>query len=365
MRLHGAALPGIALALMASGGTILSAQTAPTAYTVTVVNSLMGPGQQMTTYRLGNKALMDVIAADKANDPAATHTRTYYDLAGHRTFGWSVPSTADAGCGSGNFSGDWGDPFSGASDLTGPGSKQVGTETLHGIAATVYEGSAEGTSIKAWVDAKTGLVLKAQIAQGGAPLKTVIEVTSINLAPPPASVFAIPPVCAAAFAAPPPPTEEEKLAALTGSDAKDFARIESTTATSSNTCTVLFKVVKAGTMEPITHGFQVAADLLVATEGTPNYVFGVGGPGPATFKGGGIHEVTSQLRNGVLRLDNAPAKFALAVDFGSSGSADADMIYRQCYAPQTVLLLVVNNTAKISDGADWIWVKSGKYAAGH
>jgi hypothetical protein len=364
MRLPGAALPGIALALMASCGTILSAQTAPTAYTVTVVNSLMGTAQQMTTYRLGDKALVDQLAADKAKDPTAQHTRSYYDLVGHRNFSWYVPTAADAGCGSGTFSGDWGDPFTGASDLTGPDAKQAGTEMLHGILGTIYEASASGTTIKAWVDPKTGLVLKAQIAQGGAPLKTILEVTSVSFAPPPASVFVIPPVCAAAFAAPPPPTEEEKLAALTGSDGKDFVRIESTTATTGS-CAVLFKVVKAGTMEPITHGFQVAADLLVATEGTPSYVFGVGGPGPATFKGGGIHEVTSQLRNGVLRLDNAPAKFALAVDFGSNGSADADMIYRQCYAPQTVLLLVVKDTAKISDGADWIWVKSGKYTAGH
>jgi len=38
------------------------------------------------------------------------------------------------------------------------------------------------------------------------------------------------------------------------------------------------------------------------------------------------------------------------------------MIYRHCFAPQTVLLYVVKNPAKLSDGGDWLYVKSGKYA---
>jgi hypothetical protein len=41
------------------------------------------------------------------------------------------------------------------------------------------------------------------------------------------------------------------------------------------------------------------------------------------------------------------------------GSSDA-LIYRQCFGPQTTLVLVVKNPNQLSDGADWLWRKSGK-----
>ena len=46
-------------------------------------------------------------------------------------------------------------------------------------------------------------------------------------------------------------------------------------------------------------------------------------------------------------------------------SVASALIYRNCIAPQTVLLLVVKNPAKVTDGADWLWAKSGKFAAGN
>jgi hypothetical protein len=42
--------------------------------------------------------------------------------------------------------------------------------------------------------------------------------------------------------------------------------------------------------------------------------------------------------------------------------SSSGLVYRHCFAPQTVPLMVVKNPAKISDGADLLWVKSGKYA---
>jgi hypothetical protein len=81
----------------------------------------------------------------------------------------------------------------------------------------------------------------------------------------------------------------------------------------------------------------------------------------ATFAGGGLHEVTSQLRNGVLRIENVSPMLYLELAFGKAGTPSA-AVYRQCFAPQTVLLLVVKNPDKISVGAEWLWVKSGKYA---
>jgi hypothetical protein len=62
-----------------------------------------------------------------------------------------------------------------------------------------------------------------------------------------------------------------------------------------------------------------------------------------------------------LRIDNAPEKFDVETAY-STGEFNGVLIYRQCFGPQTVLLHVVNDPAKLSDGGYWLWVKSGKYA---
>ena len=352
---------GVNLALLASCGVAAPAQTAPepAAYTVTVVNAMFGSPQTMKVYRLGSKALVDLIGTDKAADPKAQHTRSLYDLEKHRNLSWFWPDSS-AGCGSGTFSGDWGDPFTGADEITGQGAKQVGTETIHGFTANILEATTPQAHLKAWIDTKYGMILKAQLAAPGGELKTIIEVTNVSLSAPPASVFAIPANCAATAAAPPPPTEAEQIAALTGDNPDNYAKGIYGPG-SKDACTVLYRVVKAGTMEPIAMPVQVAVDLNRATEGTPSYTFGVGTAVHATFAGGGMHEIFSPTRNGVFRIDHAPPMFELVTDFGSVGSADSGT-YLRCYAPQTVLLLVVKNPSKISDGAELLWVKSGKYA---
>jgi hypothetical protein len=68
------------------------------------------------------------------------------------------------------------------------------------------------------------------------------------------------------------------------------------------------------------------------------------------------------MRNGVLRIDGAPDHFDLETAFGNGGSGSA-LIYKQCFAPQTMLLYVIKNPDKLSDGGEFLWVKSGKYAA--
>ena len=361
MQARAAAVCGVMFGLMAGGSTLL-AQTAaaPTAYTVTVVNSMFGQGEQMKTSRLGSKVFVDQVSAGKAADPSAPHIHTLYDLEKHRNMSWNWPDSS-AGCSNGTFSGDWGDPFGSIDDLVGQATKQVGTETVLGFAAKVVEASGQGMTIRAWVDTKTGLVLKAQLSQGGAVPKTIIEVKDASLAPPPASLFKVPANCAAEAAAPPPPTEEEKIAALPGGNPQDFINAIYGPG-SKDSCTVVFRVVKAGSMEPITSGFQVAVDMNLAHEGRPSYTIGLSREGHATFTGGGLREVTSQIRNGVLRLDGVPDHFDLETAFGSGGSGSA-LIYKQCFAPQTVLLYVVTNPDKLSDGAEFLWVKSGKYAA--
>lgn len=349
------------LALFANWGGMLQAQTAPvpTAYTVTEINSF-GEPQLMTIYRQGSKVLIDLVSAAQAGDPKATHTRNLNDLDTHRSLSWSWPDSTGS-CGSGTFSGDWGDPFAGVDSLIGKDVKQVGTEKVHGFSAKVLEAATPSGTVRVWVDTKTSLLLKAQLTAPGAATKTFIEVTEASLTPPPASVFSVPASCAGTAAAP-PPTESEQIAALTGGNAQDFVRAIYGPATK-NSCTAVIRVVKAGTMEPITSGFQIAVDLDYEKEPTPHYSIGVSDQaGHTTWSGGGVKDVTSRMRNGVIRIENIPEQFTLFTAFPGYSSGDG-LTYRQCFAPQTVLLFVVKNPAKLSDGGEWLWVRSGKFAA--
>jgi hypothetical protein len=360
MLVRGVAVCGINLILLAGCGG-LGAQTAPppTAYTVTAKNAMAAPGSITKTYRLGSKALIEQIIPAHGSG-AGMHTRTLFDLQKNVSLTWNVADSS-ANCSKGTVTGDWGDPFAGLDALIQQGAKQVGTETIQGHPAKVLEAS-EGDSgkLKAWVDLKTSMILKAQmIPPTGAPT-TLIEVADVSLAPPPGSVFALPATCGAAASAPPPPTEADKIAALTGGNGQDYLNGIYGPG-SKNSCTMVLRIVHAGTMEPITSGFQVGADLAVATEPPPHYDIHMSRDGHTTFSGGGLHEIVSPTRNGVFRIDDIPAQFEMDIEFGDHGSARANL-YRQCFAAQTVLLYVVKNPANISDGGDWLWVKSGKYA---
>jgi hypothetical protein len=350
------AICGFCLVLLVNCGTV-GAQSAPSAYTVTASNSMAGPRAVTKTYRLGSKALVD--QSDGAN-PTAAHTRTLYDLQSQRSFSWYWPEST-GGCSAGTFSGDWGDPYTGASDLASQGAQQVGTEIVHGRATKVLQTPAGPSGrIKAWEDTKTGMIVKAQMIPPTGAVQTMIEVTSISLVPPPASVFTPPASCAAAIAAPAPSAEADQIGILTGEDGQNFVKGIYGPG-SKNTCTMIFRVVRAGTMEPITSGFQIAIDPNVAAEKAPSYIIGMNPDGHATFSGGGLHEVTAQMQNGVLRMDNVPVQFDVETEFGAGGAASAN-IYRHCFSPQTVLLYVVKNPDQVSDGGDWLWVKAGKYA---
>jgi hypothetical protein len=78
--------------------------------------------------------------------------------------------------------------------------------------------------------------------------------------------------------------------------------------------------------------------------------------GRVKFSGGGMAEVTGQMQQGTLRIDNAPAQFYATAAFGKGGESCA-LVYRQCFAPETQLLLVVKNPQQLSEFADWLWVK--------
>jgi hypothetical protein len=328
----------------------------PQAYTLTEMNATMGPSLNMKIDRDGSKVVVESSAPQSAGGKAV-HTRFYYDFQNHKTYSMDLLNPS-ASCSGGDFTGssDWGDPFQMVAGLMkeigAQHPHQTGDETLNGFAAKVMEAGAEGPDkVKYWVDTKTGLMVKLQ-----AGAQVVLEVKHLSLAKPPAAVFAIPAKCGGG-----PPTEAEHIAAITAGIPVNFADAMKTPPSGAGSCSVLLRVLTAGTTQPITTGFQVAIDTKVDPNQWPGYSTSETVDGHATFKGGALHEVTGQLRNGVLRIDDAPAQFHIETYFGNGGNASAN-IYRSCFAPQTVLLLLVKNPAKITDGVDWLWVKAGRFA---
>jgi hypothetical protein len=330
---------------------------------MTRIDSAFVQGQITKIYRDGAKALMDITVPPSQQSPKGMHHRSLYDLQTQRSYDWD-PMDPSVPCTPGAFSGDWGDPFASSAEMTADipkqNPKQLGAETVNGIATQVLEvvPSGQGKS-KLWLDPKYGLIVKWESMGPDGQYQSMIEVKELSFARPPASVFILPPNCAKAAAGPPPVTEEQRIAADTGGSAQDYVDAI-TTQPSASSCTALFRVVHAGTMEPITSGFQIGIDTTVDPNHRAQYV--VGPPEHAHFSGGGLHEVTGEMRNGVLRIDSVPPQFDLEAAFGKGGFSSS-LVYRQCFQPQTVLLLVVKNPEKLSEGTDLLWVKSGKFAA--
>jgi hypothetical protein len=351
------------LVILAAPQPRAQSTTAPQQYSITEVVSMFGPVQNMQVYRDGMKAVIEQSYPPQQPGAQGGHTRTLYDLKEGTSITWDLSSSA-AGCSKGNFSGDWGDPFASSKDMNADLAKSnaidLGTETISGISAKVEQASTDQGVFKVWLDPKTGLILKLQMTpKTGGPATTMVEVKQVSFAKPAASLFILPAECAAVANAPRVPTESERFAAETGDDANNLTNAN-VAPPSQNSCTVLIRPVQAVTMQPVT-GFQIAIDRNYDMDHPPSYTTGIGVDGHLSFSGGSLQELTSQVRNGVLRVENAPTVFDIELGFGKAGSTSA-VVYRKCAGPQTVLLLVIKNPAKIFDGSDWIWVKSGKYS---
>jgi hypothetical protein len=331
----------------------------PDAYSLTEVNSMFGPAVNMQVYRDGSKAVIDQTRA--AQGDQGSHTRTFYDLQSHRSYTW-VPGSTPVSCGAATFSGDWGDPFASAaeanSDLAKQHATQVGSATLNGFPTKVMQADIPQGTAKAWVEEKYGLVIRLTLAPKAGQPQTLTEIKQFSASKPAPATFVLPPACAQAAAAPPVPTEADRIAADTGGNAQDYANAIMPPP-SKNSCSVLFKVVRAGSMEPLAGGFQVAIDTTVDVDHPAHYMMSVSNTGRSTFSGGGLHEITGQMRNGEVRIENVPPQFNMELTFGKGGASSA-LIYRQCIGPQATLLLVVKNPDKLSDGTHWLWSKSGK-----
>ena len=340
----------------------LHAQTTPpTAY---IIKAAVGTaGGTSTISRSGSKVLVDFIQPAQGDTPAS-RSLSLYDLTAGTSTTWD-PTASPVQCNVAHFSGDWGDPFAMTTDVNSGIAKgdfkPAGTETLAGIATRVYAGTSQGASIKAWLDQKDGLVIRAQMSAPNAPPMTLVDITKVSFAAPPASVFVLPAACAGLK---PPPTPAELIAAETGDDAANWVSANYGPG-SANSCSILVRVVAAKSMTPIDRKYQAAIDTTYDQNNPtpPHYEFGVGADGTSTYSGGGLHEITNQIRNGMLRIDNPPAYFMFGVNIPTPNrGADVGLIYRQCFAPVTELYDVIKDPSNPADGGDWLYAKSGKYA---
>ncbi len=281
-------------------------------------------GHHYERYRDGSKAAIDIVQP-------GTHVRTIYDLQAHTTISWDA-SQAAAECGNGAFTGDWGDPFVAMAGILEEVNKQhptpTGTETVNGVSSKVSEFAMEGAASKSkvWVDSKYGMIMRILMAQPGAAPKIAFETTQMTFGAPPAAMFV--PTCKAGAHV---PTDDELIAAITGGPGSDYA-FANKGEPSNGGCMILFHVVRAGSMTPVTSGFQVFVD----------------------------GKEAAVLPNGLVRLLNMPKQFNLDVRVPSGGATGP--IFRQCNKPQTTLLLVAKNWDQLGEGADWLWVKGGKLA---
>jgi hypothetical protein len=341
-----------------------AAQTTPTNYTIVEgINGGASPGTT-TIYRSGDKVLMEFNQPANGSTPAI-HSRTLYDLAAHTDRSWD-PTANPVVCNAGSFTDDWGDPFGMTSEFT-DGIKKgelkpAGNELMAGVATSVFTGSTGGSTINAWFDQKDGLVVKAVATTAGGQSMTMADVRRITMTAPAASLFALPASCAGTK---PPLSAAETIADETGDSDTNFVNAIYGPG-SKNNCTIALHVVQAKTMAPITRKFQVAIDTTYDQNNpvAPHYTFGLGNDGTSTFSGGGIHEITSQIHNGVLRIVNPPAYFNLSLNVVTPGhGTGTGLIYRQCFAPVTNLYHVMTDQADPSKPDDYLYAKAGKYAA--
>jgi len=349
----------VCMALLACAAGAGAQASSPTSYMV--IQSLGAPGTQTTFYRSGSKVLM-VMFLPAQGAMAASKTYNLYDLAAGKNWSWN-PDVKPIQCSAGTFSGDWGDPFANTAEFLDDVSKgqfkPAGTATINGFATEVYTGSDSGANYKIWFDRKDNLVVHMEAGMAGSPMSPMANVTKLSLAPPPMSLFNLPPSCAGVKA---PPTPQEIIADETGDDPANFVSAYNGPG-SAKTCSVVMRVVDAKTMAPIPR-IQVAIDTTYKQENPPHYVMGVGDNGTTSYSGGGVHEITNTVRNGVVNLNNLPSYFMMAVNVIETGhSGGFGLFYRQCFAPKQVLLFLVRDRGTSAESFDALWVKSGKYAA--
>lgn len=350
----------VSLSVVVAVQFALAQAPAPTVYTI--VEGVAGsPGATLTVNRSGSKVLTALNQPAQGDTPAS-RTLTLYDLQAKTTISWD-PSAHPLSCSAGTSSGDWGDPFAMSAEITSGVAKGdlklVGNEMASGVSTEVYAGGNAQNTTRAWFDKAHGLVMRAVARMPGAPPLVLVDIRKVSFDPPAAALFVPPAACAGVK---PPASASNLIADETGDDAANYVNGMYGPG-SKDSCSVVLRVVNAKTMTPIDH-IQVAIDTTYDQDKPPHYEFGLHDDGSQTYSGGGVKEITSATHNGTVRLGNPPAYFGLGVNLIHPGhGGDIGLVYRQCFAPTTVLLYVVKDYGLPTESADFLWVKSGKNAA--
>ena len=350
----------VACAALAAAITLVHAQsTTPTEYIIT--QGTAGGGTSII-YRSGMKALQELHVPANGTTPAG-HSLTLYDLSAGKTWLWS-PENKPFSCSTGTFSGDWGDPFA----MTGELSSQIakgelkpaGTEVIAGVPTQVYTGTAEQNPIKIWYDVKDKLVMRAVATiPGSSTSMTMVDIQKVSFGPLSSALFVLPAGCSDFK---PPPAPNQTIADVTGGD--DPANYVNAiySAPSKNSCNVVLRVLHVKTMAPVTN-IQVFLDASDDPGHPQHETIKIGNDWRETYAGSSKKEIASPAHNGVFRLGAVPDHFRLDVHVVAPSSVDGTgLIYRQCFAPTTVLLYLVKDSIDDSHNPDWLWVKSGRNA---
>ena len=191
---------GFALVSMCAA-PLLRAQTSkrPEAYSLTMISSMV----QTTTanvYRNGTKERVDLTVSPGGSNPQEVHQILLFDSQAHAAYAQDPASHAcyRTQYPSEETLGNLGyDPFIAFVQAGGspakmiPGGKLVGTQTINGLTAKLYETATE----KLWWSDVYDLPIKIEMIQSNFPPMVMMEIKRLDTTAPPASFFAAPSGC--------------------------------------------------------------------------------------------------------------------------------------------------------------------------
>jgi hypothetical protein len=198
---------------------------APTAYTISEDPgfSIMGK-MTVKLSRDGNKEVVDQIMPVGPGHDKEYHGHMVYDFAAHTLY-TAVLSDPGAPCGAQTYNDPTAppefDPIAGSDalmkELIEPGdkSKELGPDTLNGMATRVTSITSDKASAKVWFTQKGGYPVKIALYDKGGAETEILEVKTLTYARPPASAFALPASCKGVEVPPPPPVASTNVTALT------------------------------------------------------------------------------------------------------------------------------------------------------
>jgi hypothetical protein len=193
--------------LLAGFAVSSPAQTAlPQTYSLTQDPAIpiMGP-MVITLARDGSKEVVDQVFPPSDVQPKGFHAHLTYDFAAHKIY-TQILSDTSVPCSVMTYGSPGAPPefdvISGAADLmkeltsdAKEPMKQVGTETVNGIAAKVFEENGSGGKGRIWLADKGGYPLKIAVIGPDGKEQTMIEVKNLSFAKPAAAKLVPPSGC--------------------------------------------------------------------------------------------------------------------------------------------------------------------------